>query len=125
MRRMYGDFSMEKKYGRPPEPSTRKKRDAKSTDHIPGVPDIMAPFGHDLNLVSGDGTPIGGDSYFGHYRTKRQASVKSNLNSKANQRDSGPSKPNFGPNAAPNPSSEPSSGRFAPNNLKYQLKSKA
>lgn len=92
MRRMYGDFRSTQ--FREPPIQTRRKRDATNYDHLPGIPDITAPFNAKLNLYPDD-TVMGGDSFFGHIREKRQA--KQN---KANQKP---------PN--PNPSTEPTSNR--------------
>ncbi|XP_055303890.1 protein spaetzle 3 [Sitodiplosis mosellana] len=94
MRRMYGDFRSTQ--FREPPIQTRRKRDATNYDNMPGIPDITAPFNAKLNLYPED-TVMGGDTFFGHIREKRQA--KQN---KANQK---PSIPN------PNPSTEPSSNR--------------
>lgn len=101
MRRMYGDFT-----AREPDQSTKRKRSAKFKDHIPGVPDVTAPFGQKLEFFSTENGNAGGDSYFGQLRNKRQSNTKTNK--PGNQRDTSPPK---GP-GAPTPSNEPSSGRF-------------
>lgn len=92
MRRMYGDFRS-RQFREPPIP-TRRKRDTTNYKHMPGIPDITAPFNAKLNLYPED-TVVGGDSIFGHIREKRQA--KQN---KGNQKP-----PNI------NPSTEPTSNR--------------
>lgn len=99
MRRMYGDFRSTQ-FREPPLPSSKRKRDAKNFDNIPGIPDITAPFNQKLDL-NADDTVVGGDSFFGQIRQKRQS--KQN---KANQRN-----PGTNPTNGPNPSTEPSSGR--------------
>lgn len=77
MRRMYGDFRLKE----PKIPSnSKRKREASLHDHIPGVPDIEAPFGHDLNFFAADGSYAEGESYFGRWRNKRQLNTKTKLN---------------------------------------------
>lgn len=101
MRRMYGDFRSTQ-FREPPQ-ATRRKRDAKHEfENFPGVPDITAAFNEKLNLYpNDDDAVVGGDSYFGQLRHKRQAKTN-----KPN-RERGSSLPN----ASPNPSTEPASGR--------------
>lgn len=94
MRRMYGDFKIANEYGPPTEESTKRKRDAHSSDQPPGVPDITAPFDQMDDI---------GASYFSKWRGKRQTNLK--LNRAQNQRNS--ARPNIGPN----PSTEPTTGR--------------
>lgn len=100
MRRMYGDFRTRDPISSTDEPPTRRKRNTKLYENIPGVPDITAPFDADLNLIAADGSYASGESYFGHWRSKRQT--------KPNKLNPSSSKPNPGSN----PSTEPSSGRF-------------
>ncbi|XP_031627250.1 protein spaetzle 3 [Contarinia nasturtii] len=95
MRRMYGDFRSQQ-FREPPIQTTRQKRDANKHDNLPGVPDITAPFNEKLNLYATDDT-IGGESFFGHIRHKRQA--------KQNKPNPKP------PNSNSNPSAEPVSNR--------------
>lgn len=109
MRRMYGDFRSTQ-FREPPQ-ATRRKRDTKNDfDNLPGVPDITAQFNEKLNLYSDDETVVGGDSYFGHLRQKRQT----NKTNKPN-RERGSTLPN------PNPSTEPSSGRYFINRMNFFL----
>lgn len=114
MRRMYGDFRSTQ-FQEPPT-ATRQKRTASpqthfDDHHLPGIPDVTAPFHKKLDLFIADDDTIssrgggGGDSYFGQMRKKRESKPN-----KSNQRDSNASRPN-GPGANPNPSMESSSGR--------------
>lgn len=111
MRRMYGDFRSTQ-FQEPPRPTRRKRSSSQQQQqqqqiddhHLPGIPDITAPFNKKLDLfVADDDTISGGDSYFGKMRKKRQSKLN-----KSNQRDSSSSSR---PSANPNPSTESSSGR--------------
>lgn len=102
MRRMYGDFRSTQ--FREPPPQRKRKRDTSNYDHLPGIPDITAPFNEKLNLYSDDDdddTMNGGDSYFGQMRQKRQTKLNKQ------NREPGTARPNAGPN----PSNESTSGR--------------
>lgn len=109
MRRMYGDFRSQQ-FQEPPRPTRRKRSTSQQQQfddhHLPGIPDITAPFNKKLDLFIADDDTIsggaGGDSYFGQMRKKRQSKPN-----KSNQRDSNSSRPS----ANPNPSTESSSGR--------------
>lgn len=93
MRRMYGDFRVKE----PKIPAnSKRKREASSRDHIPGVPDIEAPFGHDLTFFASDGSYAEGESYFGRWRNKRQSNTKSKLNP-SSTKGSGSSQPSETP----------------------------
>lgn len=106
MRRMYGDFRSTQ-FRQPPIPS-RRKRDANDDVHLPGIPDITAPFNQKLNLYpDDDDTVTGGDSFFGQIRQKRQS--KPNKTTPRDQTSTRPNGPSTNPN--PNPSTESTTGR--------------
>lgn len=111
MRRMYGDFEMTTVYGPPIQTQRQHKRGA--MDHfdfeIPGVPDMVGEPG--LGTDSFPKPDKLGDSYFKHWRTKRQN--QSPRGSNTSGRNTQPGDPPLPPR---NPNQSPNSGDRTPSN---------